>query len=85
MRIHLVRNSTSARFKKKSQNIHFVRIYSTTLQIWDTTKKCTQYSEITVIKFTVFNCLHCNLTAYICSVVRILPIIHLVLIFALSE
>ena len=27
------------------------------LQIWDTTKKCTQYSGITVIKFRVFNCI----------------------------
>ena len=29
MRIHLVRNSTSAKFGKKSFNIHLVRIYST--------------------------------------------------------
>ena len=29
MRIHLVRNTTSARFEKKHFNIHLVRIYST--------------------------------------------------------
>jgi hypothetical protein len=40
---------------------------ATALQIWDTTKKCTQYSGITVIEFTVFNCelestlLHCTM------------------------
>ena len=29
MRIHLVRNSTSANFGKQQQNIHLMRIYST--------------------------------------------------------
>ncbi len=40
------------------QNANIKNRKWSTLQIWDTTKKCTQYSGIAVINFTVFNCIY---------------------------